>query len=86
MSITIIGAHLHRFSMKQMNLVSFPMRYGKTIVESIPRVFVRKFISLPFLSMSENFIKELIAKDDYRYREGAPIRQESENFDKLFNS
>ena len=33
--------------------------------------------------MSENFIEELIAKDDYRYRESAPIRQESEDFDTL---
>ena len=33
--------------------------------------------------MSEKFIEELIAKDDYRYREGAPIRQESEDFDTL---
>ena len=38
---------------------------------------------LTFPSMSENFIEELIAKDDYRYREGAPIRQESEDFDTL---
>ena len=38
---------------------------------------------LIFPSMSENLINDLIAKYDYRYREGAPIRQEREDFDTL---
>ena len=36
--------------------------------------------------MSEKLIEELIAKDDYRYREGAPIRQESEELRYVVNS
>ena len=39
---------------------------------------------LTFPLMSENLIKDLMTKYDYRYLEDAPIRQESEDFDTLF--